>query len=431
MERLIRGARAFTWVLGVTSLLLSISCSPGGQPGGAASPSAAPSKAAALRVDACPVRVVDLPDTIQVVGNFRAVTESSVSPERAGAVVDVPVRVGQFVPKGGVLIQLSRRSIEIQLEQDRADILQEQARLGLTGLHQALRSDEDAPAVRKARVALDNAQLEWERAGNLFRANLISQKDLQDARKTLLSAQLDHRTELETVQRSKAAVAYKRTMMETHEHDLLLTTVRAPFAGYVASRKVEAGDYISPGNAELIKMVTLDPIYCQLEIPEASSRRLSLGQEIDVATPAQVGKTFRGRVRQISPAVDPASRTLKVDALVQNPGRVLRPGLYGNVSLILGTRRGVRLVPQAAVVMASGLVRVFVVDRKAGRAPVARAVTMARGDAHGSWIEALESGLKPGDQVVVSDVNRLYDQMPLDVGSVRPEPPSASGSPSP
>lgn len=388
--------------------------------------------ATALRVDACPVRVVDLPDTLQVVGNFRAVTESTVSPEKAGSVVSVPVAVGQFVPKGGVLIELDRRAIEIQLAQDRADILQEQARLGLTGLDEVLRSDDDAPAVRKARVALDNAQLEWERAGNLFRANLISQKDLQDARKALLSAQLDHRSEREKVQQSKAAVAYKRTLMETHRHHLELTTVRAPFSGYVASRKVEAGDYISPGGTELIKLVTLDPIYCQLEVPETASRRLGLGQRLEVATPAHPGRVFKGSVKQISPAIDPASRTVKVDAVLRNPGRELKPGLYGNVSLTLGTRRGVRLVPQSALVISSGLVSVYVVDQGPSGAPVARAVTITRGDAHGTWLEALDSRLRPGDRVVVTEVNRLYDRMPLEVGAVRPEPAAAaSGSPSP
>jgi membrane fusion protein (multidrug efflux system) len=413
----------------VLALLASLcGCGRGDHRSESASPG--PASTPAVEVDVVPVRIATLADDIAVVGNFRAITEANISPKAGGLVVEVPVRLGQFVPTGAVLIQLDTEAIEAQLAHDRADIAAEQTRLGLRGLHESLRSDAQAPAVRKAKATLDNAQLQWERSRNLYRADLIAQKDLQDAKAQYLTALADYQTAIENVQTNKANVELKRSQLAIDEQSLRNATVRAPFAGWVAARNVDPGDYVQPGgassNKEYIKLVTLDPIYCTMDIPEAYSHRLRTGQAVSIKTVSWPDRRFNGHITHISPSLDATTRTLKVDATLANPEKLLRPGLYGNVHLRLGQTPNAREVPQVAQVETAGQLRIFVVEVKGSQA-VARALPITRGQYDGNWVQVREA-LSPSTRVIVSNTDKLYDGVPVKIGKTLSDaPPVASG----
>lgn len=413
------------WVVLLAAYLTS--CTPASSPETNPSPSASLS---VVDVDVVPVRVATLDDEINAVGNFRAITEANVSPKNGGLVVDVPVHLGQFVASGAALIQLDTADILAQLAQDRADIVAEQTRLGLTGLHQKLKNDANAPAVRKAQATLENNRLQWERSRNLYRSDLIAQKDLQDAKAQYVSAMADYQSALDNVQTNKANVALKRTQLAIDEQRLRNATVRAPFAGYIASRNVNPGDYVqsggrAPNNQEYMKLITIDPIYCTLSIPELYSQRLKRGQPLRIKTVAFPGRLFGGHVSHVSPALDPSTRTIKVDATIDNPGGLLKPGLYGTVKLQIGQIRDARMVPQSAQVEMAGTTRVYVVEEKKGVGTVVRGIPMKRGRVDGNWIQADEApDLMPSMQVVVSNLDRLYDGARVKVGKTLTEPPA-------
>lgn len=416
-------------VLGLCTLLCSCSAPSPKAP----KPSPSASASVAVAVETVTARSATLPENITAVGTFEAVTSVNISPKIAGLVVEVPVHTGQFVPQGAVIMQLDTSDLEMTLRQSRADLMAEQTRLGLTRPDQQLRSDRDVPSVRKARASLENARLAFERSSNLYRADLIAQKDLQDDKTALISAQADYQTALESVQTSKANVLIKRTQVTADEMRLNNATVRAPFSGYVASVGVDVGDYVTPsgssGNSPYVALLTLDPIYCEVKIGESNSQKVRVGQAVEVTTVAYPGRTFKGSVLRISPALDTSTRTLRVNARIANPEKLLKPGLYGNVLVTLGVTPGVTMVAQMAQTEKDGQTCVYTVESTSS-GTVARLRTMRRGRIDGRWIEARESTLKPGEAVIVGDLDRLHDGAPITVSKTLQEaPPVLQASP--
>lgn len=408
-------------LLPVLAVLLSLNswgCGHG-QPGPAASPSG-PEKPT---VDVALVRVRDLPRRISTVGSLRAVTEATISPQAAGLVTAVPVQIGQRVAKGDLLIQQDATGGQLQLEQDVAYLTSELARLGVSHPDQAAPHDTDTPGARKARATMDNARLEWERSQNLYRANLIPESDLQTAKRNYLTAQADYQSALDTVRTTKADVEVRRSAIRIDEQKLRDLATRAPFDGFISDRNVEVGDYISPGgsagNSPYLRLTQLDPIWCRLNIPQADAARLDDGQPVEIRTQAWPGRVFRGRVDHINPALDPQTRTVIVDARLENPDGVLKPGLFGTVQLQVGTRKAAPLVPQAALIRGAGVVRVFAVQPDG----TVKAVTVELGETRGDWVE-IAGGLAGGQKLAVSHLDRLYDGAPVTTGRTVAEPPA-------
>jgi membrane fusion protein (multidrug efflux system) len=130
------------------------------------------------------------------------------------------------------------------------------------------------------------------------------------------------------------------------------------------------------------------------------------GLEVRLTVEAAPGKTYTGRITRVAPALDETSRTLLVEAEVANPDGALRPGYFAHVEVSLGQDRAL-FVPTSAVVRYAGVERLFVV-----RDGVAHSVEVTTGTVLGDQIE-IAKGLKPGDQVVISDVDRLADGLPV------------------
>lgn len=414
------GTVALAAALGLTLT----SCSP--RNGAKSSASSSPSAQAAVSVDTIPARSAALPEEVPAVGTFQAITSVNITPRAPGLVVSVPVHTGQYVAQGSVIMQLDTSALEMTVRQDQADLEVAQSRLGLSP-GQRLRSDREIPTMRKAHATVENARLSWERSRTLYRADLISQKDLQDDKRALLTAQADYQSQIDQVKTDKASVAFKQVQLQADRLKLRDATVRAPFSGYVASVGIDVGDWVSPGgnggpNA-YVTLLTLDPIYCEMQIGEANSQKIKIGQQVTLTTPAYPGRTFKGSVLRISPSLDPTTRTLKVLASIANPEKRLKPGLYGNAKVNLGITPGVVLVPQMAQTEQAGQTCVYVVEQTPAGA-VARLRTMQRGRVAGRWIEAAQSRVKAGEMVVVGNLDRLSDGVPVTVSRKLEEAPA-------
>jgi RND family efflux transporter MFP subunit len=179
------------------------------------------------------------------------------------------------------------------------------------------------------------------------------------------------------------------------------TYIRAPFAGSVQKRMVSLGEHVGEG-MPLYELIATDPIKLRAPIPERFVPMAKVGLPIDLTIDARPDLTFHGAVTRIAPALDENSRTLLIEAEVPNADGMLKPGYFAHVTMNLGHDRAL-FIPNSAILRYAGVARVFVFKDGA-----VRSREVSTGSLEGDQIEII-SGLKPGEKVVVSDVDRLAD----------------------
>lgn len=155
-------------------------------------------------------------------------------------------------------------------------------------------------------------------------------------------------------------------------------------------------------------VVDSSEIIVRAEVPERYSGRPSVGQPVRVQVEAYPDRAFTGRVSRVSPVIDPATRSTVIEARLDNAGGRLRSGMFGEVTLVTGSRSGVVVVPKDALTDGSGPA-VFVVEN--GKA-VKREVEVGL---EGESSLEIRKGVKAGDQVVVFGIYGLKDGSPVEV----------------
>ena len=189
------------------------------------------------------------------------------------------------------------------------------------------------------------------------------------------------------------------------------SNVKAPFAGLISRRWVSEGDFVAPGQ-KLFDVVVLDPVEVELHLTEVDSSRVAVGNPVGVSVAPYPGERFRAEISTISPTIDPATRTLRVKAVLANPDGRLRPGLFARADLGVSERKGVTMVPEEAVLQRSDGPVLFRV-RDDGR--VERLVVQTGVTREGRVEVAVEgrtdgrAELAEGDRVVVRGHTDLID----------------------
>ncbi len=179
------------------------------------------------------------------------------------------------------------------------------------------------------------------------------------------------------------------------------TEIKAPFSGSVQKRMVSLGEYVSPGK-EIYELIATDPIKLRCPMPERFVPLARVGMPVKLAIDADQGASYTGKITRIAPALDESSRTLLIEAEVANPDGALKPGFFAHVTMDLGHDRAL-FVPSAAVLRYAGVARVFIVEQG-----VVRAREVTTGSVVGDQTE-ITGGLKDGEHVAVSNVDRLAD----------------------
>ncbi|MEK0084431.1 efflux RND transporter periplasmic adaptor subunit [Benzoatithermus flavus] len=308
-------------------------------------------------VAAVPAEQGPLPRYLGGIGTLVAVRQVSVSPEVQGRVAAIHFEPGAVVKQGEPLVQLNDAPEQADLASFKA-----QARL---------------------------AQANLDRTRQLARSDFATQAALDQNQALLEQAQAG-------IARSEALIAQK--------------LVKAPFAGQLGIRRVELGQYVGPGT-ELVTLTDLDRLYVNFTVPEQARAVIRLGQPVEITIDAYPGRVFKAELTTIEPQIDPSTRTIKLQATMANPDRLLLPGMFANARLVLPPVPDVVTVPETAVTRTLYGDSVFVVREegvdKDGR-PVRKAVqTFVRtGDVVGGRIAILE-GVKPGELVVASGQLKL------------------------
>lgn len=299
---------------------------------------------------------------IEAVGTVAAVDSVTVATETGGRIVGIGFEQGQRVAQGDILARLDSREEESALVAARA----EAAEVG---------------------QAVDRGE-ELLRTGNTPRATV------EDARR-----------------REQAALARVRSA----EVRLAYTLIRAPFDGRVGLRRASAGAVVQPGTP-LTTLDAVDPIALRFAVPEAEMGRLRPGAPVEATGPAFPGRRFEGRVHALDGRVDPATRTLEVEARLPNPEGELRPGMLMNLRVTAERVAEAVTVPPRAVQLRGATH--FVYRERDGKAERAEVRIGAR---EAERMEILE-GIAPGDRVVVEGGDQLGDGQPI-----RPTDPPGGG----
>jgi membrane fusion protein (multidrug efflux system) len=359
--------RALELLAGITALAVAIGCSDEVE----APPLQAPPVATA------PVRALDLEESIRVSGELVARLHTSLSAEVSGRVTRVALEEGDAVEPGTPIVEIDPERRKLEVETARAQAAQ-------------------------ASATLQKEQRELARVRTLHESAIASQSRL-DAAETAVAL-------------ARAGAEAARARHGVAERALSDASVAAPFAGLLARRHVNVGEFVQPGTP-LFDLVSLDPIDVVFRVAEVDSGRVHKGQIVLVSVAPYPDREFEAIVDVVSPTIDTDTRTLRVRATLANPDGMLRPGLFARADLGVDLRRDVVLVPEEAVLERSDGSVVFALGAE-GRVERRRVRT---GGFHAQGIEILE-GVTPGETVVVRGHTNLVDGAAVRV----PQAPGAS-----
>ncbi len=290
--------------------------------------------------------------------NERAVLAAEVN----GTVAQIAADFGDAVKDGQVLLRLDAREYQLRL-------------------------DSAVAAREQVEARLKNTRANYDRAVELKRQGAISGAEFDRIASAL------HVDEADAQSADKAVALARKKLADT--------VIKAPFTGAVQKRMVALGEYITPGK-ELFELIATDPIKLRAPVSERFVPMVRVGMEVTLTVEANPGRTFAGKVTRVAPAIDDATRTLLVEAEVANPDAILKPGSFAHVTANLGQDRAL-FVPRAAVLRYAGVARVFVIENG-----VARTREVTTGDTLGERVE-ISRGLKPGELVATTEVDRLAD----------------------
>ncbi|UJR79727.1 Efflux RND transporter periplasmic adaptor subunit [Sandaracinus amylolyticus] len=339
--------------------------------------------------------------TLTLDGTLVADEESQLTSVVAGRVVEVLVERGAVVEEGQPIVRLRDVDYRLQAQSARAQVEQARARLGMDQNAPVPRA-EDMPDVRAAQSALELAQANLQRAEELAQRGVLAQQALDETRTRAAQAREQYQTTLNNARASISSLSSARTTLAQAATSASEATVRAPFAGEIASRNVSVGEYVTP-QSPIVSLVRTDPLRIEVQVPQQHLMAVRPGQTVRIAVDAVPDRTFEGTVRYVSAAVQRETRGLTVEAIVPNPERLLRPGLFATARIETGSQQDVAVVPASAVMTEAGVDRVFVV---VDGAIEERVVSIAE---RSSEEIVIAEGLRPGEEVATDALDQLGD----------------------
>ncbi len=268
-----------------------------------------------------PVKVFEvqrarISERLTYTGTLEAKRKITITPEVGGKIAAIFVDEGDRVVQGQVLAELETDTYRLQLKQAEA-------------------------AVAVAEANMEDARRNKDRMERLIREKAVSEQQAEkvDLAYEAAEAQLEQATAARNLAR----------------HALDVSIMEAPFSGVVASRNAEVGDVINPmmgsmGTASgILTLVDYSRIEITVAVSPQDVGRITRGQEVVLRVPSQPGREFRGKVTIVNLTADPLSKKFNVEAVFDNPGRILRPGTFGDVAFELQSHENALVIPQKAV----------------------------------------------------------------------------------
>jgi len=312
-----------------------------------------------------------VPNLLTAVGDLAAVHQVNVTSDVNGRVTKVLFGAGSQVKAGDPLVQLFD-------DPDRADLASYKA--------QAL----------AAELALDRA-------------------------KQLASRQFGPQA---TVDQAQAVYDQANAGIAKTEAIISQKLVRAPFDGVLGVRHVEVGQFMSAGT-QIVTLTDLSRLFANFTVTEKDSATLAVGQTVRVVVDAYPGRTFEGKITTIEPQISTETRNIRVQATLDNPGNILKPGMFTTITVVLPDKPAVITVPETAVeytLYGDSVYRIVEKKGDDGKASlsVERTFVKTGNRVHGRAV--IERGINAGDRVVAVGQLKLQSGAAVTI-STDPLPP--------
>lgn len=351
--------------------------------------------------------------------------------------------------------KISPQQSQAAIRQAEAALNSAKARLAL--VQKGARSQERAQAqerVNQAKAQLNKAKADLERARKLFEGGAIARADVDAAQLSYDTALANYNTTLEAldaiiegarpeelqqaqesvrqaeeqlriakansvtdqvrrqqVQQAEASLAQARASLRLAQLQLADANIVAPVSGYVSGMPAQVGQVVGPGTP-VAKIVGLEGVYFEAQIPETEIANVKLGQPAEVRVDAYPNRVFSGTVVAVNPQASSLGRLFSARISVTDPGNALRPGMFGKGEIVLSTIPDAVLIPMDAVLKEDEKTFVYV-----GANNKARRVFVTLGRMEGKYV--LVKGLAPSDKVILKGKDSVTEGV-----TIRPDKPA-------
>ena len=351
----------------------------------------------------------DLSRHILLSGQTVAEADIDLAPKYTGRVAEVLVQLGDAVEAGQPLLIQDVSDLDISIGQQQAAAM-------------AARADAREAAATydanylKARNGYELEKAKYERNLYLFSIGAISQDKLDSVKQEFLASQAAFEILENQVEEGDAATVKSKVYQAEKTQwgaDALLQqredmVLRAPRSGIIGYRKVEAGEIISAGT-KVLSLVDSSHMKVDCTLSEADAAVLQPGMEVTVTIDA-MGADYPGRIIYVSPAMDETAKNYQVRIELLGEELQLKAGLFAHTSLDILQRKNCLYVPKEAVLSRNGRQMVFVLD-SGGRAEMREVRLGLMNDE----ADEILSGLSEGDEVIISNLDRLQQGMVVEV----------------
>jgi RND family efflux transporter MFP subunit len=343
---------------------------------------------------------------IQAVGSLYAFEESTLSSQVEGRVAEVLADIGDNVKEGQVLITIDPQELQFEVERQRGLVTQVRAQLGIGPNDPPPSDPKKLASVQRAEADLFDAEHKYTRAQQMYRDNLISQQQLDEAASRFQSTKATYTVAQQEVERLKALLISSEASEKLAEKKLGDAAIRAPFPGAIKTRSVHPGEYLRVQSSVMV-LVRTDHLRARMEVPERWAGWVKDGATVDLHVEAFPGETFQGKISRINPSVAQDSRTFEAEAILTNLDGRLKPGFFLQASIPSEKEDNTIFLPERAVTYRYGVYKVFLLN---GNRVTERQIRPAgqTEDEHGRRFEVAE-GLKSGDRVAMAISGDLHD----------------------
>ena len=296
-------------------------------------------------------RSVEYPATLM------AFEELHMAPASPGRIDAIMVEVGSRVNKGDLIVQMDR-----------------------TQLHQA-------------EIQLKNLEIDFKRFDTLQKVGSVPQQQYDQ-----MQSQLE-------IARSNVAFLKENTQL------------RAPFSGVISGKYYEAGEMYSGaplpqiGKAAIVSLVQIDKLKAIVPVSEVYFPMIKEGMSTSVKSDLYPDKSIEGKIFNIYPTIDAASRTFNVEIQIDNRERLLRPGMFNRITINFDQVEAMLLPSIAVLKMQGSNDRYLFVERDG----IAHRVAVTLGNRYDELVEVNSDELKPGDKVIISGQGRLLDGVKVQI----------------
>jgi membrane fusion protein, multidrug efflux system len=336
----------------------------------------------------------DVGINLNALGTVTSLATVTIRSQISGYLLKVDFKEGDEVKKGDLIAEIDPRPYEAMLAQANGNLARDQA-------------------------LLKGAQVDLARYQGLATQNAVPHQTLD--------------TQVALVAQDQGTVEFDKAAVKSAEVNLQYTRILSPLDGRVGLRQVDQGNYVTPGDASGIVVITqLQPISVLFTVPEDNlqpiSKRLQSGAVLPAAALDRGGgkKIADGTLQTFDSQIDPTTGTIKLRAQFPNETKTLYPNQFVNIQLLLDTHKDVTTMPTAGV--QRGVPGTFVYLVNSDDTVSVRKIELGVTD--GDRVE-VRSGLQPGDKIVVDGADKLRDGAKINVRAEAPNPNAPAAAPAP